>query len=190
MLGYHLVPNVFLFATFSSIFSSFLTSFAKMTRKMVTQIIVVPSKTLRQMSSMFKQHDLGTTVTWQLKKKKKHWELWWWNQCLLGSAWVGFSNLKAIHENCNFSRKICNLCILDMKPKNIWWNNDILVLTKRTMFNVTLMKWIVKLSKLCDTISRKIEKKSAFLKVAPFFADLKASCHICQLLGWARFNQC
>ena len=65
----------------------------------------------------------SSSMTWGLlwhdswKRKKKHWELWWWNQCLLGSAWVGFSNLKAIHENCNFSRKICNLCILDMKPE-------------------------------------------------------------------------
>ena len=62
----------------------------------------------------------SSSMTWGLlwhdSWKKKHWKLWW-NQCLLGSAWVGFSNLKAIHENCNFSRKICNLCILDMKQE-------------------------------------------------------------------------
>ena len=171
---------------FLQFFFSLLTSFAKMTRKMVTQIIVVPSK-LRDKCQACLAAWLGDYYDMTVEKKK-HCKLWW-NQCLLGSAWVGFSNLKAIHENCNFSRKICNLCILDMKPKNIWWNNDILVLTKRTMFNVTLIKWIVKLSKLCDTISRKIEKKVSIFKSGTFFADLKASCHICQLLGWARFNQ-
>ena len=49
---------------------------------------------------------------------------------------------------------------------------------KKDNVQCALSDKIVKLSKFCDTISRKIEKKSQHFKSGTFFADLKASCHM------------
>ena len=115
MLGYHLVPNVFLFATFSSIFFLFLDIICENDEKNGD---ANHRRTIKNSETNVKHVQAAWLGDYcDMTVEKKHWELWWWNQCLLGSAWVGFSNLKAIHENCNFSRKICNLCILDMKKE-------------------------------------------------------------------------